>query len=145
MRFASLNLPVVSKCLATPSQGLASLVLTPTYFSAHWVLSSEYVENLWTALHSLPCCDTFKLFNSTVGGTQLHHNRLHIPSIVWKQNLCPMLTCCFLPERTWETCYFVLPWCFCWFGFFHYEDLPMKKSRCSSMCSQQTLLKPWLL
>lgn len=35
MRFASLNLPVVSKCLATPSQGLASLVLTPTYFSAH--------------------------------------------------------------------------------------------------------------
>lgn len=143
MGFANLKLPVVSKSLVTPLPRTGFSSSHTHIFFCPLILSSECVENLWTALHSLPCCDTFKLFNSTVGGRSVTQRQT---IYIFCQQFENKTSARFSPAAF---CGRELLLCF-YHGvsvylFFHYEDLPMKKNRCSSMCSQQTLPKPWLL
>lgn len=104
MRLARLNLPVVSKCLVTPCQGLASPVLIHTYFSAHWFCLLNVLkiyEQRYTVYLVVTHLNSSTVLGGGGGGAQLHSNKLFTSSFnSLKTSLCLILTCCFLSERT---------------------------------------------
>lgn len=141
MRLARLNLPVVSKCLVMPYQGLASSVLIPTYFSAHWFCLLNMLK-IYEQRYTVYLVVTHLNSSTVLGGGGLSYtatNYLHLLSTVWKQSLCLILTCCFLPERTATLFYHGVS---VYFFFFTMKICPWRKTGAHPCVLSRACLNP---